>query len=179
MILFLDIDGVLHPDPTTQEFAFCKSYLLHELIREFPNLKFVISSDWRKYHTLDELRELIFHNNIDYYEKTGNCKVILANDPCEILKHTKYVINADIHTRKRTKERLLRSGAEKVVSGHQNKRTKSLRFLIPIFYFLGDSQPTQTCKTPEFMRVSTVLQGRLLLFLRLRHESSGCGKSLC
>ena len=53
---------------------------------------------------------------IDYYEKTGNCKVILANDPCEILKHTKYVINADIHTRKRTKERLLRSGAEKVVS---------------------------------------------------------------
>lgn len=53
---------------------------------------------------------------IDYYEKTGNCKVILANNPCEILKHTKYVINADIHTRKRTKERLLRSGAEKVVS---------------------------------------------------------------
>ena len=53
---------------------------------------------------------------IDYYEKTGNCEVILANNPCEILKHTKYVINADIHTRKRTKERLLRSGAEKVVS---------------------------------------------------------------
>lgn len=69
MILFLDIDGVLHPDPTTQEFAFCKSYLLHELIREFPNLKFVISSDWRKYHTLDELREFIFRNNVDYYEK--------------------------------------------------------------------------------------------------------------
>ena len=53
---------------------------------------------------------------IDYYEKTGNCEVILANDPCEILKHTKYVINADIHTRKRTKARLLRAGAEKVVS---------------------------------------------------------------
>ena len=53
---------------------------------------------------------------IDYYERTGNCKVILANDPCEILKHTKYVINADIHTRKRTKARLLRAGAEKVVS---------------------------------------------------------------
>ena len=53
---------------------------------------------------------------IDYYEKAGNCEVILANDPCEILKRTKYVINADIHTRKRTKARLLKAGAEKVVS---------------------------------------------------------------
>lgn len=53
---------------------------------------------------------------IDYYEKTGNCEVILANNPCEILKHTKCVINADIHTRKRTKAQLIRGGAEKVVS---------------------------------------------------------------
>ena len=53
---------------------------------------------------------------IDYYEKTGNCQVILANNPCEILKHTKYVINADIHTRKRTKRILLNAGAKKVVS---------------------------------------------------------------
>lgn len=53
---------------------------------------------------------------IDYYEKTGNCEVILANNPCEILKHTKYVINADIHTRKRTKAQLIRGGAKKVVS---------------------------------------------------------------
>ena len=53
---------------------------------------------------------------IDYYEKTGNCEVILANNPCEILKHTKYVINADIHTRKLTKAQLIRGGAEKVVS---------------------------------------------------------------
>ena len=53
---------------------------------------------------------------IDYYEKTGNCEVILANNPCEILKHTKYVINADIHTRARTKKILLNAGAEKVVS---------------------------------------------------------------
>lgn len=53
---------------------------------------------------------------IDYYEKTGNCEVILANNPCEILKHAKYVINADIHTRKRTKAQLIRGGAEKVVS---------------------------------------------------------------
>lgn len=53
---------------------------------------------------------------IDFYQKIGNCQVILANNPCEILKHTKYVINADIHSRKRTKKILLKAGAEKVVS---------------------------------------------------------------
>lgn len=54
---------------------------------------------------------------IDYYENAcDNCEVILANNPTEILKHTKFVINADIHTRKRTKNILLKAGAEKVVS---------------------------------------------------------------
>ncbi|MBR2974719.1 MAG: coenzyme F420-0:L-glutamate ligase [Clostridia bacterium] len=54
---------------------------------------------------------------IDYYKQMGgNCEIILANDPCEMLKHTKYVINADIHTRRLTKQRLLDNGAELVVS---------------------------------------------------------------
>ena len=54
---------------------------------------------------------------IDYYKQMGgNCEIILANDPCEMLKHTKYIINADIHTRRLTKQRLLDNGAEKVVS---------------------------------------------------------------
>lgn len=53
---------------------------------------------------------------IKFYEETGNCQVILANNPTEILKYTKFVINADIHTRKRTKKILLNAGAEKVVS---------------------------------------------------------------
>ena len=53
---------------------------------------------------------------IEFYEKVGNCEVILATNPCEILKHTKYVIAADIHTRNRTKKLLLAGGAEKVVT---------------------------------------------------------------
>ncbi len=54
---------------------------------------------------------------IDFYQKAGgNCEVILANNPCEILKHTKYVINADIHSRFRTKKALIKGGAKKVVS---------------------------------------------------------------
>lgn len=51
-----------------------------------------------------------------YKEIANNCEIILANNPLEILKHTKYVINADIHTRRRTKKMLLNAGAEKVVS---------------------------------------------------------------
>lgn len=54
---------------------------------------------------------------IEYYKQAGgNCEIILANNPTEILKHTKYVINADIHTRKTTKKILLNAGAKKVVS---------------------------------------------------------------
>ena len=46
----------------------------------------------------------------------GKAKVILSNDPLEILNHTKKVINADIHSRHRNKKLLLASGAEVVLS---------------------------------------------------------------
>ena len=46
----------------------------------------------------------------------GKAKVILSNDPTEILKYTKKVIGADIHSRHRTKKLLQANGAEKVIS---------------------------------------------------------------
>ena len=46
----------------------------------------------------------------------GRAKVILSNDPLEILKYTKKVINADIHSRFRTKKLLQTNGAEIVLS---------------------------------------------------------------
>lgn len=60
-------------------------------------------------------------NYIEFYkelikESGAECEIIFANDPKEILKHTKNVINCDIHTRKRTKRVLLESGADKVCS---------------------------------------------------------------
>ena len=51
-----------------------------------------------------------------YRELGGNAEVILANDPCEILKYTKNVIAADIHTRGQTMHRLKANGAQTVVS---------------------------------------------------------------
>jgi len=49
---------------------------------------------------------------IDLYESVGNTSVILANNPVEILKHTKDVLVCDIHTRARTKELIRKAGAE-------------------------------------------------------------------
>lgn len=46
----------------------------------------------------------------------GKAKIILSNDPVDILKYTKKVICADIHSRKRTKKLLLANGAKKVIS---------------------------------------------------------------
>lgn len=48
-----------------------------------------------------------------------NCKIILSNDPTTILKYTKKVITADIHSRFRNKDVLLKNGAEKVIGLHE------------------------------------------------------------
>lgn len=53
---------------------------------------------------------------IDFYEKMGNVTIVLANNPVEILKHTKDVLVCDIHTRNLTKDLLKKSGAETLFS---------------------------------------------------------------
>lgn len=69
------------------------------------------------YDTFGEVKHIFTGvDYIDYYIKESGCELILANNPTEILKHTPYVINADIHTRKRTKRMLLAAGAKKIVS---------------------------------------------------------------
>lgn len=79
--------------------------------------------------TLEKYREL-FKNNVheftgvdyvEYYsslikESGSEVEIIFSNNPLEVLKHTKNVINADIHTRKRTKKLLLNNGGENVYS---------------------------------------------------------------
>ena len=57
---------------------------------------------------------------IEYYKEiiTGagaEAEIIFSNNPVSILKYTKNIICADIHTRKLTKERLLKNGAEKAI----------------------------------------------------------------
>ncbi len=56
-------------------------------------------------------------NYINYYKELsgGKAKIILANNPCEVLKYTKDVITADIHSRFRNKKRLIKAGANNVI----------------------------------------------------------------
>lgn len=55
--LFLDFDGVLHPDRASVDLYFCRLALLEPWLRQRPTIDVVISSSWREVHPLDELRE--------------------------------------------------------------------------------------------------------------------------
>lgn len=83
-------------------------------------------SKFDKTYTSDEFYDLVGEvdhpfTGVDYIKTylkicKGKAKIILSNDPLEILKYTKKVISADIHTRFRTKRLLLANGAEKVLT---------------------------------------------------------------
>lgn len=70
-------------------------------------------------------------------------EIILANRPAEILKYTDVVINADIHTRFRTKRLLEEAGAKKVLSMHDimNKPVNGSGFN-PDYGILGSNLAT-------------------------------------
>ena len=57
ILLFLDFDGVLHPDPCPKRDWFCKLPLIEEVLRDQGHVDIVISSSWRYDHTIDELRD--------------------------------------------------------------------------------------------------------------------------
>ena len=56
-ILFLDFDGVVHPEPCNPKHYFAQLPLIEEVLREHPGVDIVISSSWRGVHTLDDMRE--------------------------------------------------------------------------------------------------------------------------
>lgn len=60
MILFLDFDGVLHPQfegmPTPADQLFCYLSRFETVMRDFPEVQIVISSTWRYQFSLDQLR---------------------------------------------------------------------------------------------------------------------------
>jgi hypothetical protein len=55
-IVFLDFDGVTHPDPCEPGQLFRRLPLIEEVLREFETCQIVISSSWRVVHRLDEMR---------------------------------------------------------------------------------------------------------------------------
>lgn len=58
MLLMLDFDGVLHPDPCKDDaLFFCRLPMLEEVLREVPSVEIVITSTWRERRSLNELRK--------------------------------------------------------------------------------------------------------------------------
>ena len=58
-LLFLDVDGVLHPVEADYSFSsrfFSHLPLLEELLREFSSVDVVISSDWRLAESIEQLQ---------------------------------------------------------------------------------------------------------------------------
>lgn len=62
MILMLDIDGVLHPEPVAEKQFFCQLPILHQLLLALPEMQVVVTSDWRLRYSADELRNFLFHD---------------------------------------------------------------------------------------------------------------------
>lgn len=59
IILFLDFDGVLHPDPpTTEAPLFCRASLLQQFLLEHRGVAVVVSSTWRKTRSLTQLQRI-------------------------------------------------------------------------------------------------------------------------
>ncbi|MBQ9792724.1 MAG: coenzyme F420-0:L-glutamate ligase [Clostridia bacterium] len=105
------------------------SYPLDEVGNPLVNPELIYDSDINPYKdvfTGEEFNKKFDHplhpftgmNYIDMYKELAgdNCEIIVANKPEAILKYTKYVIAADIHTRHRTKKALENAGAEKVLT---------------------------------------------------------------
>jgi hypothetical protein len=58
-LLFLDVDGVLHPVGADYSFSsrfFSHLPLLEELLREFKSVDIIISSDWRRAESIEQLQ---------------------------------------------------------------------------------------------------------------------------
>ena len=55
--LFLDFDGVLHPQGATTDRLFEKANLLQICLQRIENIEVVISSSWAEVHPLEEMRD--------------------------------------------------------------------------------------------------------------------------
>ena len=93
MIIFLDFDGVLHPEYVEQavpaDVAFCRLPHVEAVLRDYPCVDIVISSTWRTQFSLSELQEFfspdIAARIIDVTPVIEN-KYILERRECEIIQ---------------------------------------------------------------------------------------------
>lgn len=56
-ILFINIDGVMHPKSCHTEDLFCQRQLIEDLLREHKDVEVVVSGQWADYFSLEKLKE--------------------------------------------------------------------------------------------------------------------------
>lgn len=61
-VLFLDFDGVTHPDRAPRERYFEAVPLIEAVLRAYPEVDIVLSTTWRTKYPIDELRHLFSHD---------------------------------------------------------------------------------------------------------------------
>lgn len=66
-ILFLDFDGVLHPDFARGQALFSARALLWQLLDECPHVEVVFSTSWREIHPVDELIQYVTAGGGEHY----------------------------------------------------------------------------------------------------------------
>lgn len=81
MLLFLDFDGVLHPEHpgrrANDAYQFCRLPLLEGWLRLRPGVDVVISSSWREAHPLDEL---VGYFSVDLQSRVVGCTPAFKRD---------------------------------------------------------------------------------------------------
>jgi len=56
-VLFLDFDGVTHPEPCEKHQLFQSLPLIESVLRRYPGVLVILSTTWRTTHALDELKD--------------------------------------------------------------------------------------------------------------------------
>lgn len=62
MVLFLDFDGVLHPEEAPEEDLFSCSPVLWHVLRARPEIEVVFSTSWREFKAQKALIQLVTRN---------------------------------------------------------------------------------------------------------------------
>lgn len=84
-IIFLDFDGVTHPEGCRAQDLFCKMPLIESVLLRHPNVHVVISSSWREHRPLQLLQQ---HFSLALRQRVVGCTPVVRQDPCEpTLRH--------------------------------------------------------------------------------------------
>lgn len=82
-LIFLDFDGVLHPNHCAEDVYFCRLHLLINLIQSVgSDLGVVISSSWRHHHTYEEL--------LAFLPEPLSRQVVGTTGPAFVGKHARF-----------------------------------------------------------------------------------------